>query len=105
MPYLRAIRQPRLGWIGTADHLSPPAAPLAMAQHAQPHRQGRLPPAAPAEETASRHGGRDREGAIQMSAQPHIVLVHGAWADGSSWSAVIQRLQADGYRVAAPSSR
>jgi pimeloyl-ACP methyl ester carboxylesterase len=37
-----------------------------------------------------------------MSAQPNIVLVHGAWADGSSWSAVIQRLQADGYRVTAP---
>ena len=40
-----------------------------------------------------------------MSAQPNIVLVYGAWADGSSWSAVIQRLQADGYRVTAPSSR
>jgi pimeloyl-ACP methyl ester carboxylesterase len=37
-----------------------------------------------------------------MSALPNIVLVHGAWADGSSWSAVIERLQADGYRVAAP---
>jgi pimeloyl-ACP methyl ester carboxylesterase len=31
-----------------------------------------------------------------------IVLVHGAWADGSSWSAVIERLQADGYNVTAP---
>ena len=31
-----------------------------------------------------------------------IVLVHGAWADGSCWSAVIERLQADGYTVAAP---
>jgi pimeloyl-ACP methyl ester carboxylesterase len=30
------------------------------------------------------------------------VLVHGAWADGSSWSSVIERLQADGYRVTAP---
>jgi pimeloyl-ACP methyl ester carboxylesterase len=29
-------------------------------------------------------------------------LVHGAWADGSSWSAAIQRLQADGYTVTAP---
>jgi pimeloyl-ACP methyl ester carboxylesterase len=29
-------------------------------------------------------------------------LVHGAWADGSSWSAVIARLQADGYTVTAP---
>src|SRR5207253_8839015 len=32
----------------------------------------------------------------------NIVLVHGAWADGSSWSAVIERLQADGYNVTAP---
>jgi len=31
-----------------------------------------------------------------------VVLVHGAWADGSSWSGVIQRLQAAGYQVAAP---
>jgi pimeloyl-ACP methyl ester carboxylesterase len=37
-----------------------------------------------------------------MSARPNIVLVHGAWADGSSWSAVIDRLQADGYKVTAP---
>jgi pimeloyl-ACP methyl ester carboxylesterase len=37
-----------------------------------------------------------------MSAQPNIVLVHGAWADGSSWSAVVQQLQADGYNVTAP---
>jgi pimeloyl-ACP methyl ester carboxylesterase len=32
----------------------------------------------------------------------NIVLVHGAWADGSCWSAVIERLQADGYNVTAP---
>jgi pimeloyl-ACP methyl ester carboxylesterase len=32
----------------------------------------------------------------------NIVLVHGAWADGSSWSAVIRRLQEDGYNVTAP---
>jgi len=37
-----------------------------------------------------------------MSPLPNIVLVHGAWADGSSWSAVIPRLQADGYKVTAP---
>jgi pimeloyl-ACP methyl ester carboxylesterase len=37
-----------------------------------------------------------------MTAQLNIVLVHGAWADGSSWSAVIQHLQADGYHVTAP---
>ena len=37
-----------------------------------------------------------------MSNLPNIVLVHGAWADGSCWSGVIERLQADGYTVTAP---
>jgi pimeloyl-ACP methyl ester carboxylesterase len=37
-----------------------------------------------------------------MNARPNIVLVHGAWADGSSWSGVIERLQSDGYHVTAP---
>ena len=38
----------------------------------------------------------------EMLSRPNIVLVHGAWADGSSWSSVIERLQADGYQVTAP---
>src|ERR1700742_3839220 len=37
-----------------------------------------------------------------MHARPNVVLVHGAWADGSSWSSVIERLQADGCHVTAP---
>jgi pimeloyl-ACP methyl ester carboxylesterase len=37
-----------------------------------------------------------------MSKLPNIVLVHGAWADGSCWSDVIKALQADGYQVTAP---
>ena len=37
-----------------------------------------------------------------MKAQPNIILVHGAWADGSCWSTVIERLQAGGYQVTAP---
>jgi pimeloyl-ACP methyl ester carboxylesterase len=37
-----------------------------------------------------------------MSESPNIVLVHGAWADGSSWSAVIGVLQHAGYDVTAP---
>jgi pimeloyl-ACP methyl ester carboxylesterase len=47
---------------------------------------------------------RDRrtEGSIDMDTRPNIVLVHGAWADGSSWSGVIERLQAAGYHVTAP---
>jgi pimeloyl-ACP methyl ester carboxylesterase len=32
-------------------------------------------------------------------AKPSIVLVHGAWADGSSWSKVIMLLQKAGYTV------
>jgi pimeloyl-ACP methyl ester carboxylesterase len=38
----------------------------------------------------------------EMRPRPNVVLVHGAWADGSSWSSVIERLQADGYHVTAP---
>jgi pimeloyl-ACP methyl ester carboxylesterase len=38
---------------------------------------------------------------METSTSPNIVLVHGAWADGSCWSAVIERLQADGYHVTA----
>jgi pimeloyl-ACP methyl ester carboxylesterase len=37
-----------------------------------------------------------------MTVQPNIVLVHGAWADGSCWGDVIERLQAAGYTVTAP---
>jgi pimeloyl-ACP methyl ester carboxylesterase len=39
---------------------------------------------------------------VAMAGFPNIVLVHGAWADGSSWSRVIERLQSAGYRVTAP---
>jgi len=34
--------------------------------------------------------------------KPTIVLVHGAFADASSWSGVVQRLQQRGYTVIAP---
>ena len=40
-----------------------------------------------------RSGGKPR---------PTIVLVHGDWADGSSWNAVIERLQHKGFTVVAP---
>src|SRR6476469_8760911 len=39
---------------------------------------------------------------MNSNSKPNIVLVHGAWADGSSWSGVIERLQADGFHVRAP---
>jgi len=34
--------------------------------------------------------------------KPTIVLVHGAWADASSWNAIITPLQSQGYTVLAP---
>ena len=36
------------------------------------------------------------------TSNPTIVLVHGAWADASSWNAVIAPLQSEGYQVLAP---
>jgi len=40
--------------------------------------------------------------AASAGPKPSIVLVHGAWADSSSWNAVITRLQHDGYTVYVP---
>ncbi|MFD9007046.1 alpha/beta fold hydrolase [Streptomyces sp. NPDC059582] len=36
--------------------------------------------------------------------KPTVVLVHGAFVDGSSWNGVIKRLQHDGYPVVAPAN-
>jgi pimeloyl-ACP methyl ester carboxylesterase len=41
---------------------------------------------------------------VQTGRQPTVVLVHGAFADGSSWNGVIQRLQHQGYIVVAPAN-
>ena len=37
----------------------------------------------------------------QTGVKPTIVLVHGAFADASSWNGVIERLQQQGYTVIA----
>ena len=42
------------------------------------------------------------EGPDRTAALPNVVLVHGAWAEGSCWDAVIERLQANRYTVTAP---
>jgi pimeloyl-ACP methyl ester carboxylesterase len=41
-------------------------------------------------------------GIPKMTGRPNIVLVHGAWADGSCWTGVIERLQEAGFSVRAP---
>jgi pimeloyl-ACP methyl ester carboxylesterase len=40
----------------------------------------------------------------QASGRPTVVLVHGAFADGSSWTGVIEQLQAEGVEVTAPAN-
>ena len=40
----------------------------------------------------------------QADVKPTIVLVHGAFADASSWNGVIERLQQQGYTVIAPAN-
>jgi pimeloyl-ACP methyl ester carboxylesterase len=42
--------------------------------------------------------------AEHTGARPTIVLVHGAFADASSWNGVIERLQQQGYTVIAPAN-
>jgi pimeloyl-ACP methyl ester carboxylesterase len=44
----------------------------------------------------------DSSAAANGRSKPTIVLVHGAWADGSSWSEVVRRLQRDGFQVRVP---
>ncbi|MET8956864.1 alpha/beta fold hydrolase [Streptomyces sp. NPDC004393] len=49
----------------------------------------------PANATAEHHAPEKK---------PTVVLVHGAFVDGSSWNGVIKLLQRDGYPVAAPAN-
>jgi pimeloyl-ACP methyl ester carboxylesterase len=42
--------------------------------------------------------------ATSNSGSPTVVLVHGAFADASSWNGVIERLQAKGVNVTAPAN-
>jgi pimeloyl-ACP methyl ester carboxylesterase len=39
---------------------------------------------------------------VPGGAKPTVVLVHGAWADGSSWKGEVRRLQAAGFTVDVP---
>jgi pimeloyl-ACP methyl ester carboxylesterase len=55
---------------------------------------GRATPAGASTDAATAGGG--------TPAKPVIVLEHGAWADASSWSSVISRLQRRGFTVYAP---
>src|SRR4051812_50167011 len=41
---------------------------------------------------------------MSEATSPTVVLVHGAFADASSWNGVIERLQAEGVAVKAPAN-
>jgi pimeloyl-ACP methyl ester carboxylesterase len=41
---------------------------------------------------------------LQDGSRSTVVLVHGAFADASSWNGVVERLQAEGVRVTAPAN-
>ena len=43
----------------------------------------------------------DPKAGMQFAVKPTVVLVHGAWADSSSWDGVIERLRRAGYPVVA----
>jgi pimeloyl-ACP methyl ester carboxylesterase len=58
-----------------------------------------LSPAAPAGTRYRSHHAQHSNGP-----RPTIVLVHGAWADASSWAPVAERLIDDGYNVIAPAN-
>jgi pimeloyl-ACP methyl ester carboxylesterase len=59
--------------------------------------RGEIAPEAYAEYTAA-----DVPLSSSTGGRPNIILVHGAWAEGSCWSGVIERLQAEGFHVRAP---
>jgi pimeloyl-ACP methyl ester carboxylesterase len=45
-----------------------------------------------------------REGTANSGPKPTVVLVHGAFADASTWTSVIDQLQKAGYPVVAPAN-
>ena len=51
---------------------------------------------------ASAHPASPETQSVSGGTKPTIVLVHGAWADSSSWNGVVSRLQLLGFTVDVP---
>src|SRR5215212_10112237 len=49
-------------------------------------------------------GGNTMSTNPQDGSRPTVVLVHGAFADASSWNGVVELLQQEGVRVTAPAN-
>jgi pimeloyl-ACP methyl ester carboxylesterase len=82
-------RIPRVAWLITAAGAVAAVSAATLTPSASAHT------AAPAAHTAALT-------AASAGPKPTIVLVHGAWADASSWTPVIEQLQQAGYTVDAP---
>ena len=63
----------------------------------------RIPGRAPTVVVTTPRTRTDTEKRTRMP-NPTVVLVHGAFADGSSWNEVIKQLQAEGLHVTAPAN-
>ncbi|CAB3645814.1 alpha/beta fold hydrolase [Paraburkholderia rhynchosiae] len=73
----------------------PPVAPAAEASAPPAPPPASVAPAAPpAKAAASRPAATPMSGPVR-----NVVLVHGAFVDGSSWNGVVAKLQQKGYRV------
>jgi pimeloyl-ACP methyl ester carboxylesterase len=55
-------------------------------------------------ESANDLSRRSHKGACMSEEMPTVVLVHGAFADASSWNGVVELLQAKGLTVTAPAN-
>jgi len=51
---------------------------------------------------AGASGSASAKNQLGGGVRPTIVLLHGDWADASSWTSVLERLQGKGYTVVAP---
>lgn len=80
---------------------SEPEADRPGAMAATSHGPGRRTLLAGAAGAAALAAFASRRAAAAAARARNVVLVHGAWADGSCWIEVIPRLQAAGFRVTA----
>jgi pimeloyl-ACP methyl ester carboxylesterase len=78
----------------TAKLFVPALAALAISCGDVPHLASLLAPGAASADVSSDKAGTDPTNTT-------IVLVHGAWADGTGWQDVVPLLQREGYRVVA----
>jgi pimeloyl-ACP methyl ester carboxylesterase len=58
--------------------------------------------AAPVSAAQTAHSSAQTAAVADRGPKPTVVLIHGAFADASSWSVEVTRLQEDGYQVIAP---